>query len=977
MKTLQTLAVLGTTLLVASTGLAQISAPLPGRVINKLLPDYGRPKVYALNKANGSLAGTLLALNPTNGAILGEISVNLNPTDMTMTPAGDALYVIHAGSRTISKVDLATFAVVGDKTIDTPTTYSLGNPLYVVAGQSGRLFFTDGAWGPQIYFFDFDTGTQRLEYNTGGNQYHGAGGIVLNRNGNNLYMWHQYGWSAGSGNAWVSRVDVSPSGVLVPLESSTVPTGRDPFDTPLFLDAGERWVFNKQHMFMATNVSILVNQFANNIYGISLDGSIAFGPTEVFNTVNGNILTNLPFSTTVQTLSGDQKRLFRYQASGSSVVIYDMATIASVSGPNPVPIPADGAVVSLPLTNLNWTVAPLALAYEVYFGTNPSQVAAAIPGSPLHLGRVTTPSRSISALAPGVTYYWRVDMVGFNATNTGPVWSFSTSTLSVNPAQIGYSAIAGYNPANLSLMLTGAAPVAWSASVAGGNWLSISPASGTSPGTVTVSFNTAALAVGPYTNNINFTVGGTTLSVPVSLGVKALNITKMVADPQRPYLYAIQPPVLSGQNGLLLFINTTNGNVDKTLPIGINPVDLTINRFENKLYIASWTETWTYVVDLQTQTLLPPLNLGTDVFKINAGRQGRLVTEGMDQWIYGTLFNTANGASFASAFFREGDGEFDPTGRYYYHVDNNSSGAAISKYDTLADGFAGVASSGTRGSYYGSRNLVISADGSRVFWTRVVFDANLNSFDMVPGEVYACSTNGRVAFGDAQAYDSQTRQAIYNLPVSTTVSIVDGRNQRFWYFAGGTLGSIPMSAIQSPSITTQPAANTSVIVGGSVYLTVTTIGLAPLSYQWTLGGANLPGETNYFLSIPNLQAAQGGDYRVVVANSFGAVTSSVAQVNALVPPSIATQPVGTNVAAGQSFSLSVTPAGSSPFGYRWLFESSTISGATASTLIINNAQSVNEGIYRVIVTNSVGSVTSAAVFVRVGPSAPVIVTQPV
>src|SRR5712671_2366789 len=117
---------------------AQVTNPLPGRVINKLAPDYLRPKVYALNKANGSVPGTLLALNPTNGAILAEISLSLNPTDMAITPAGDTLYVIHAGSRTISKVDLAIFSVVGEKPITTPNTYSLANPLYVVAGQSDK-----------------------------------------------------------------------------------------------------------------------------------------------------------------------------------------------------------------------------------------------------------------------------------------------------------------------------------------------------------------------------------------------------------------------------------------------------------------------------------------------------------------------------------------------------------------------------------------------------------------------------------------------------------------------------------------------------------------------------------------------------------------------------------------------------------------------------------------------------------------------
>jgi alpha-tubulin suppressor-like RCC1 family protein len=968
---------LSAAMLLPSSGFSQVSVPLPGRVINKLLPDYGRPKVYALNRANGSVPGTLLALNPTNSAILGEISVNLNPTDMAIAPAGDALYVINAGSRTISKVDLALFSVVGEKPITTPSTYSLSNPLYVVAAQSGKLYYTDGAWGPEIYFFDFDAGTNQLVLNTGGNQSYGAGGMVLNRSGNNLYIWQQYGWGAGNVNSWVTRFDTSTNGDLTPLENSFTSWRRDPLDTPLFLDGAERWVFNKQQMFAATNVSILVNQFANNIYGISLDGAIAFGPSEVFNTVNGNTLTNLSFSTTVQTLSGDQKKLFRYQASSSSIVLYDMATIASVSGPNPMPTPANGAVVSLPLTNLSWTVSPLALAYDVFFGTNQSQVAAATTGSALHLGRVTAAPQSLPApLTPGVTYYWRLDIVGFSATNTGPVWSFTTSTLSVNPAQINYSAIAGYNPANISLSLTGAAPVAWTAAVTGSNWLLINPTSGTSPGTVTVTFNTAALAAGQYTNNITFTVGGTPLTVPVSLNVKALNITKMVADRQRPYLYAIQPPTLSGQSGLLLFINTTNGNIDKTLSIGINPVDLSINDEEGRLYIASWTETWTYVVDLQTQELLPSLNLGTDVFKINAGRQGRLVAEGMDQWVSMTLFNTTNGASLASGLVREGDGAFDPTGRYYYHVDNNSSGAAISKFDTLTNSFVGLTSNGTRGSYYGSRNLVISADGSRLFWTRVVFDADLVSYDMVPDEVYSCSTNGRVAFGTTQAYDSQTRQAIYNLPVASAVSVVDGQNQRFWYFANGTLGSVSMSAIQSPSITTQPAANSSVVTGGSVYLTVTAQGISPLSYQWTLGGTNVPAETNYFLSILNLQPSQAGPYRVVVSNPFGAVTSSVAQVNVLIPPSIVTGPVATNVAAGQSFSLSVTPGGSVPFTYRWMFENSNISGATGPVLTINNAQSANEGIYRAVVNNSVGSVTSAPVFVRVLPSAPVIVSNP-
>src|ERR1039458_5638282 len=102
---------------VVSTAHGQVTIPLPNRTVNKLLPDYLRPCVYALNQANGSVPGTLLALNSTNGAILGEISVNLNPTDRAMTPARVATHGLHPASRTISKLDLGSFGVVAEKTI--------------------------------------------------------------------------------------------------------------------------------------------------------------------------------------------------------------------------------------------------------------------------------------------------------------------------------------------------------------------------------------------------------------------------------------------------------------------------------------------------------------------------------------------------------------------------------------------------------------------------------------------------------------------------------------------------------------------------------------------------------------------------------------------------------------------------------------------------------------------------------------------
>jgi hypothetical protein len=957
---------------------AQITNALPGRILVKLTPDYLRPVVYALNAGTAPNTGTLLALNATNGSLLNEISVGLNPTDMTVTSAGDSLYVINAGSRTISKVNLTSFTVQSSVAISTPNTYSLSNPLYLVANNSGTIFFTDGAWGPEIYDLDYASGNETLVLDTGGNEYAGAGGLVLSKDGSMLYIWQQYGWSAGSENSAIVSLSVG-SDSLTALTSGPN-QNRDPLNTPIFLDGAERWVFNKIQMVSATNTSVLLTQFTDNIYAISLDGSVAFGPTEVFNTQTGITITNLPFASTVQSLSGDQTELFRCNSSTGGVVIYDMASIASISGLALVPTPADGSVVAQAPTNLLWSPSAVALSYDVYFGTNQTAVATATTASPLYLGRTTAtsiaPGQQINS---GDTYYWRVDAVGFDATNQGNAWSFTVSTLVINPTQISVGGIAGYNPGNVSLSLTSAAPVAWSAAVTGSPWLTLNSTNGTTSSTLNISFNTAALAVGTYTNNVEFRVGSLKVAVPVTVNIAALNIIAMAADRERPYIYALQPPVLTGQNGQLLFINTLTGNIDNTLAIGINPTDLSVNYGENRLYIASWGEGATYVVDLTAQTLLPSLLLGTDIYKISAGGAGTIITEGEDQWIAVNLVSTLDGSVIAGFPYpqREGDGKADPTGNYYYHCDNNISDAHVHKFYIGNDAPAEIADSNQHP--FGTRNLVMSEDGNRLFWNSYFYDTNLTELGTLGTEIYSCSSNGAVAFGGSQAFDPTSLLVIYNLPVPTSVSVVDGQNQNFWYFNGaaGTLGSVPMSVIQSPSIIVQPAASTEVGVGGNVYFTSTAMGLSPLTYTWTLAGTNLPGATNYFLSINNIQAGQQGDYRVIVSNSFGSVTSAVAQIIVLTPPAITNQPQSTTVPAGATFSLAVGVAGTPPFSYLWTFEGFVISGATNSILTLSNAQPNNEGIYTVIVANPAGSVTSSVAVVRVTPTAPVILNNPV
>jgi len=76
-------------------------------------------------------------------------------------------------------------------------------------------------------------------------------------------------------------------------------------------------------------------------------------------------------------------------------------------------------------------------------------------------------------------------------------------------------------------------------------------------------------------------------------------------------------------------------------------------------------------------------------------------------------------------------------------------------------------------------------------------------------------------------------------------------------------------------------------------------------------------------------------------------------------PMITAQPQSATVTAGAAVQFSVTSAADPAPTYQWYFNGSAISGATAATYSLTSAQAAHAGDYTVVVTNSVGSVTSA------------------
>jgi uncharacterized repeat protein (TIGR03803 family) len=109
-------------------------------------------------------------------------------------------------------------------------------------------------------------------------------------------------------------------------------------------------------------------------------------------------------------------------------------------------------------------------------------------------------------------------------------------------------------------------------------------------------------------------------------------------------------------------------------------------------------------------------------------------------------------------------------------------------------------------------------------------------------------------------------------------------------------------------------------------------------------------------------AIAGGGYHALALLNDGA-------------PVIASQVFNQTVYSGVTAAFNAGTAGA-PLSYQWRFNGTNISGATSALLSLPNAQSINVGSYSVVISNSLGSITSANATLAVIHSGPIITAQP-
>jgi DNA-binding beta-propeller fold protein YncE len=729
--------------------------------VTQMATDYERSYVYALHRGSGTYADAFLAfINTSTEQIERVIPVGTNPTDMAVHAAEGRLYVTNWGQPLTRVVDLNTQQELAP--------LALGTDVYKVnPGRAGRILVEGLDQWVGLRLIDTANGAtlSSLSVREGDGE-SSPGGSAYYHCDNNI------------SNASIHRYD---AGTDVLAETGT--SAQHPYGSRMLVASGDgtrvfwqRWGYDAALTELA--------QYGETIVATTLHGTLALSANHAFDAATGVPLYTMPWTSGVMTTSGDQRKLFVFDASAGLVRAIPMADIAPVPGRGLNPVPADRSVVPPPVTELRWDISPVATRYEVYFGTDSSVVAAAGHPAPEYLGStISTQIPLQRTLELGQSLFWRVDEVGYSSLKRGPVWKFTVSPIQVTPNAVVMSMATHALVPDAGLRLDGTAPTPWTLANSQ-PWLSVSRASGSTPDSVTLHFDAQFLQAGVFADTLRVTAGGTTFGVPVRLTLFDLTVTQIVADPVRPYVYALHPGSGTFADAYLAFVNTHTEEVEKVIGIGKNPTDMALSAPDGRLYVTNWGQPLTRVVDLDTQREVAPLTLGTDVYRINAGRPGRIYTEGLDQWVDLRTINANTGAVLATASVREGDGESSPTGAFYYHCDNNISNASIHRYNTAGD-IPIEMNHGTEHPY-GSRRLVLSGDGTRLFWQSYMYDAALNQLRDFGETIYATNVHGTYAFGPQHVFDAQTGLVVYTLPFTATAMAVSGDQGKLFAFQSVT-----------------------------------------------------------------------------------------------------------------------------------------------------------------------------------------------
>jgi alpha-tubulin suppressor-like RCC1 family protein len=197
------------------------------------------------------------------------------------------------------------------------------------------------------------------------------------------------------------------------------------------------------------------------------------------------------------------------------------------------------------------------------------------------------------------------------------------------------------------------------------------------------------------------------------------------------------------------------------------------------------------------------------------------------------------------------------------------------------------------GTFYSGRDLVLPATA--------VGNAPLSFQWFKDGSALANATNQTLVVPSAQSGDAGNYQLVVSNALGVAQSVF-----------------VPVIIVDSPPVLMSQPAGGYAYYGSPFSVSTSVIGSGPLTFQWLQNGLPGPGGTNY-LVIDRTLPQHGGAYQLIASNSFGAVTSSVAQITFSrvaawgTGPALSNAPVDlgtvTAVASGYFHALAIKPDG--------------------------------------------------------------------
>jgi parallel beta-helix repeat protein len=138
-------------------------------------------------------------------------------------------------------------------------------------------------------------------------------------------------------------------------------------------------------------------------------------------------------------------------------------------------------------------------------------------------------------------------------------------------------------------------------------------------------------------------------------------------------------------------------------------------------------------------------------------------------------------------------------------------------------------------------------------------------------------------------------------------------------------------------------------------------------YQWIKDGIPIENADSAILVIDSIQYSDQGNYKCIITNGFGSVSSNSAYLLVKLPPKILSELRDLWATPDEALQLKPAFSGSEPMSYTWKKDGLPIPGESYPELYFSPSDSSDEGMYSFELSNSCGTASTVPVSIYLAP----------